>query len=56
MTEIYPFKKKSEVFLRLKKFAAKLKAQKNLMQRFKSNNGNKFDLTAYKNQMQIEGI
>ena len=48
MTEIHFFKKKSEAFLQLKKLAAKFKAQRNPMQRFRSNNGGEFDSTVYK--------
>ena len=56
MIKIYLFKKKFKVFLQLKKFVAKLKAQKNLMQRFKNNNRDKFDSTTYKKWMQIKEI
>ena len=48
MTEIHLLKKRSEVFPLLKKFAAKLKAQENLMQRFRIDNRGEFDSTAYK--------
>ncbi len=48
MTEIHLLNKKSEAFLQLKKFAAKLKAQGNPMQRFRSDNGGEFDSTACK--------
>ena len=48
ITKIYIFKKKSKVFFQIKKFAAKLKTQKNTMQKFKSNNRGKFDFKIYK--------
>ena len=56
MTEIHLLKKKSEAFPQLKKFAAKLKAQGNPMQRFRSDNGGEFDSTACKEWMQTERI
>lgn len=56
MTEIHLFKKTSEAFPKLKKLAAKLKAQKNLMQKFKDDNGGKFNFITYKKWMQTEKI
>ncbi len=56
MTEIHLFRKRSEAFPPLKKFTAKLKAQGNPMQRFKIDNGDKFDSTAFRECMQTEGI
>ena len=56
MTEIHLLRKKSEAFPQLKKFAAKLKAQGNPMQTFRSDNRGEFDSTACKEWMQIEGI
>ncbi len=48
LTEIHLLKKKSEVSSRLKKYAAQRKAKCNPMQRFRSDNGGEFDLTACK--------
>ena len=48
LTEIHLLRKKSEVSSRLKKYAAKRKAKCKPMQRFKSDNGREFDLTACK--------
>lgn len=56
MTEIHLLKKKSEAFPQLKKFAAKLKAQRNPMQRFKSDDKGEFDSAACKEWMQTERI
>ena len=56
MTEIHLLKKKSEAFPQLKKFASRLKAQKNPIHRFMSDNGGEFDSTACKEWMQTEGI
>ena len=54
ITEIHLLKKKSEAFLQLKKFAAKLKVQENPMQRFRSDSRGEFDRTACKEWMQTE--
>ena len=48
MTKIHFCRKKFEAFPQLKIFAAKLKAQKNSMQKFKSVNKGEFDTTVYK--------
>lgn len=51
MTEILLLKKMSKVFQQLNKFATKLKAQGNLMQRFISENRDKYDYRIYKKQI-----
>ncbi len=56
MTEIHLLKKKSKAFPQLKKFAAKLKAQGDLMQRFRSDSGGQFESIVCKELMQTEGI
>lgn len=56
MTKIHFFKKTSKTFLQFKKFAAKFKAQKNSMQRFKSNNKGKFNFTICKKRIQMKKI
>ena len=56
LTEIYLLKKKSEAFSRLKKYAAKRKAEGNPMRRFWGDNEGEFDSAACKEWMEIEGI
>ncbi len=56
LTEIHLLRKKSEAFSRLKKYAAKQEVEGNPVQRFRSDNGGKFELAACKEWMKIEGI
>lgn len=56
MTEIYLIRKKSKVYPQLKKFAAKLKAEKNPIQRIKNNNQDEYNSTICKRWIQIKEI